>query len=146
MKELIDSYLAGTAEFSSMRAERTPGEVAYDNEVLTALRKGLSIDKALRLAGDKYPDESFKYDEETIKDIKAYYDDLMNHEILLEKLKQIEKAIERHEVIPSKNGEELDQGNKPKFSKYESKDCAIVLKNLATLPLVDSSPLASFLI
>lgn len=92
MKELIDSYLKGTAEFSSTLKERTPGEVAYDNEVVTELRKGLSIEKALRLAGDKYPDEALQCDDETIKDIKVHYDYLMNHEDILEKLKRIEKA------------------------------------------------------
>jgi len=46
-------------------------------------------------------------DDETIKDIKTHYDYLMNHEDILEKLKRIEKASDRDQVIPSKNGEEL---------------------------------------
>ena len=92
MKELIDSYLKGTAEFSSMLEERTPGEVAYDNEVVTTLRKGLSIERALKLAGDKYPGEALQWDDQTIKDIQAHYEYLMNHEDILEKLKRIAKA------------------------------------------------------
>jgi len=36
MKELIDSYLKDTVEFSSMLEERTAGEVAYDHEVVMA--------------------------------------------------------------------------------------------------------------
>jgi hypothetical protein len=90
-----------------MLEERTPGEVAYDNEVVTGLRKGLSVEKGLRLVGDKYPDEGLRCDDETIKDIKAHYDYLMNHEDILEKLKRIEKVRDRDQFIPSKNGEEL---------------------------------------
>ena len=53
------------------------------------------------------PSEELNEDDETIKDIKAHYDYLMNHEDILEKLKRIEKASDRDQVIPSKNGEEL---------------------------------------
>ena len=74
MKELIDSYLKGTAEFSSMLEERTPGEVAYDNEVVIELRKGLSIEEALKLAREKHSGEALQWDDETIKDIKAHYE------------------------------------------------------------------------
>ncbi len=80
MKELIDAYLKGTTEFSSMLEERTAGEVTYDNEVVTALRKGLSIKKALKLAGEKYPDEALQWNNETIGDIRTHYEYLMNHE------------------------------------------------------------------
>ena len=88
----MDSYLKENAEFSSMLEERTPGELAYDNEVVTALRRGLSIEKALKLAGEKYPSEALQMDEETIKDIKAHYEYLLNHEDILAKLKRAEKA------------------------------------------------------
>src|SRR5512139_3693570 len=86
MKELIDSYLKGTVEFTSMLKERTAGEVAYDNEVVMALRRGLSIKKALEVAGEKYPGDALKWDDETINDIKAHYEYLMNHEDILAKL------------------------------------------------------------
>ncbi len=86
MKELIDSYLKDTVEFSSMLGERTAGEVAYDNEMVIGLRRGLSIKRALELAGEKYPDDALKWDDETINDIKAHYEYLMNHEDILAKL------------------------------------------------------------
>ena len=86
LKELIDSYLKDTREFSSMIEERTAGEVAYDNEVVIALRKGLSIKKALKVAGKKYPNDALQWDDETIKDIKVYYEYLMNHEDILAKI------------------------------------------------------------
>jgi hypothetical protein len=92
VKELIDSYLKDTAEFSSMLEERTAGEVAYDNEVVTALRKGLSIKKALELAGKKYPDDALQWSDETIEDIRTHYEYLMNHEDIIAKLKLLSRA------------------------------------------------------
>jgi len=91
MKELIDSYLKDTVEFSSMLEERTAGEVAYDHEVVMALRRGLSITRALEVAGEKYPDEALKWDDETVNDIKAHYEYLMNHEDILAKLDCLSK-------------------------------------------------------
>ena len=91
MQELIDSYLKDTVEFSSMLEERTAGEVAYDNEVVIELRRGLSIKRALEVAGEKYPDEALKWDDETINDIKAHYEYLMNHEDILAKLDGLSK-------------------------------------------------------
>ena len=58
VKELADAYLDSAAEFSEMLKERTPGEIAYDSEVVASLRKGLSILKALELAKEKHPDEA----------------------------------------------------------------------------------------
>lgn len=92
VKDLIDSYLKGTEEFSAMLRERTPGEVAYDNTVVAGLRKGLSIKKALKLAGEKYPDEALQWDDETIQNIKAHYEYLRNHEDIIAKLKRLSKA------------------------------------------------------
>ena len=91
MKELIDSYLKGTAEFSSMLGERTAGEVAYDNEVVIALRRGLSMKRALELAGGKYLDEALQWDDETMNDIEAHYKYLMTHEDILAKLDWLSK-------------------------------------------------------
>jgi hypothetical protein len=55
VKELSDAYLESAAEFSAMLKERTPGEIAYDSEVVAGLRRGLSILKELELAKEKYP-------------------------------------------------------------------------------------------
>lgn len=89
IKELLDAYLERTAEFSAMLKERTPGEVAYDNEVVAGLRRGLSIKKALELAGEKYPEEALHWDKTTIGEIKDHYEYLMNHEDILPKLKAL---------------------------------------------------------
>jgi len=91
MKELIDSYLKDTVEFSSMLEERTAAEVAYDHEVVMALRRGLSIKRALDVAGEKYPGEALKWNDGTINDIRAHYEYLMNHEDILTKLDWLSK-------------------------------------------------------
>ena len=85
VKDLFDVYLESSAEFSAMLKERTPGEIAYDNEVVAGLRRGLSIKEALKFAGEKYLDEALQWDENTIVDIKDHYEYLMKHEEILSK-------------------------------------------------------------
>jgi rubrerythrin len=87
VKELSDAYLDSAAEFSEMLKERTPGEIAYDSEVVAGLRRGLSIVKALELAKEKQPDEALQWNDDTIADIKEHYEYLMKHEDILSKLK-----------------------------------------------------------
>jgi len=43
------------------------------------------------VAGEKYPDEALKWDDETINDVKAHYEYLMNHEDILVKLDRLSK-------------------------------------------------------
>ena len=86
VKELLDAYLDSAAEFSEMLKARTQCEVAYDYEVVAGLRRGLSISRTLELANEKYPDEALQWDDDTIVDIKAHYEYLMNHEDILSKL------------------------------------------------------------
>ena len=97
MNNLIKSYLESTREFSARLAERTPAEVAYDNDVLAGLRKGLPIRKALELAAEKHPEEALKVDDATMGDIKDHYEYLKNHEAILAKLRGgSSKAGKRH--------------------------------------------------
>jgi hypothetical protein len=97
LNNLIRSYLESTREFSAMLAERTSAEVAYDNHILAALRKGLPIRKALELAAERHPDEALKVDDATIGDIKDHYEYLKNHEDILAKLRGgSPKAAKRH--------------------------------------------------
>lgn len=91
MKDLIDLYLKNTEEFSATLEERTPGEVAYDNEVVAGLRKGLAIKKALKLAKEKYPNEALQWDDQTVQDIKIHYEYLRGHEDILAKIKRVSK-------------------------------------------------------
>lgn len=89
VKELSDAYLDSAAEFSEMLKERTPGEIAYDAEVVAGLRRGLSILKALEFAKEKYSDEALQWDDDIIVDIKDHYEYLMNHEDIVSKLKSL---------------------------------------------------------
>lgn len=74
-----------------MLRERTPGEVAYDNAVVGELRKGLSIKKALKLAGEKYPNETLHVNDQTVHDIKVHYEYLRNYQDILAKMKHMSK-------------------------------------------------------
>jgi len=105
---LFESYLESTKEFSLMLAERSPAEVAYDNEVLAGLRNGLSIDKALEIAARKYPDEALKVDTNTIGEVNDHYQYLKNHEDILSKL---------NKASPNRtNRRRTHQGRTPKRS------------------------------
>ncbi|MCI0693842.1 hypothetical protein L0337_17775 [candidate division KSB1 bacterium] len=88
-KDIIESYNQMTAGFEKELEERTADEVAYDNVIIQELRKGSSIKKALKIAAEKYPDEALQYDDETIGDIKAHYDYLLNHEAIKNRIKQL---------------------------------------------------------
>jgi hypothetical protein len=92
VKDLVDLYLKSTEEFSVTLQERTPGEVAYDNEVVAGLRKGLAIKKALKLGKEKYPDEALQWDDQTIQDIKTHYEYLRDQEGILAKVKRVSKT------------------------------------------------------
>ena len=86
MHNLLESYLESTKEFSQTLAERSPSEVAFDNEVLCALRKGILIQKALEIAAKKYPVEALQVDINTLGEVSDHYEYLKNHEDILAKL------------------------------------------------------------
>jgi hypothetical protein len=83
MNEFIKGYLDRSHEIIG---ERTPEEVAHDNEVIKQLREGRHIKKALKMAAQKYPAEALHWDEETIGDIAAHYEYLTEHEEITSKL------------------------------------------------------------
>ncbi len=96
MQNLLESYRESTKEFSQTLAERSPAEVAYDNEVLAGLRKGIPIQKALEIAAKKYPDEALQVDVNTFGEVNDHYQYLKNHEDILAKLnKQFPKKTSR---------------------------------------------------
>jgi hypothetical protein len=86
LKNLIESYLQSTREFSQMLEQRSPAEVAYDNEVLTGLRRGMAIRKALEAAAGKFPDEALQLDDASFGEINDHYQYLKNHEDILARL------------------------------------------------------------
>ena len=83
MDDFIKGYLDRSDEIIG---DRTPEEIAYDNEVIKQLRKGRDIKKALKMAARKYPSEALQWNEETIGDIAAHYEYLMEHEEITRKL------------------------------------------------------------
>jgi hypothetical protein len=83
MDDLLKAYLDQAEE---LIGERTLEEVAYDKEVIKQLRKGRDIKKALKMAAREYPSEALQWDEETLGDIAAHYEYLLEHEKITEKL------------------------------------------------------------
>lgn len=79
----MEAYLQSSSEFSQMLAERSPAEVAYDNEVLVGLRKGMPIREALAAAAVKCPDEALQVDDATIGEVNDHYQYLKNHEDII---------------------------------------------------------------
>ena len=89
VKELIDFWEQMSSDYNDSLEERTSEEIAYDNAVLKELKKGRSIKKALKMAAKKYPNEALQYNDNTINDIEAHYDYLLNHELIKDKIKRI---------------------------------------------------------
>ena len=91
VNDIIDSYLQSTTEFDAQLRQRTADEIAYDNAILDELRKGSSIEKSLDIAAEKYPNEALQYDDNSIDDIKAHYEYLLNHEAIKNRIRQKRK-------------------------------------------------------
>ena len=89
MKDLIEFYNQTSSEFQEILDERTPDEIAHDNVVIKELKKGRNIMKALKLAAKQYPKETLQYNDETIVDIAAHYDYLLNHEDIKAKINRL---------------------------------------------------------
>ncbi len=88
LKNIFKGYNQMTAEFEGTLDERTAGEIAHDNIVLSELRRGSSIKEALDAAAEKYPEEALQYDDENIDDIRIHYNYLLNHEIIKNRMAQ----------------------------------------------------------
>ncbi len=88
MKEIIDFYNQISSGFEESIQERTPHEIAYDKVAIKELKKGRTIKKALKMVNKKYPNEALQYDKDNINDIASHYDYLLNHESIINKIKQ----------------------------------------------------------
>lgn len=82
-------YLQATAGFVDTLETRTAIEIAYDTIVLSKLKKGCDIKKALDAAAKKYPGEAMQYDDGNIDDISTHYDYLLNHEIIKNRMAKL---------------------------------------------------------
>ncbi|MBD3287608.1 hypothetical protein GF337_02290 [candidate division KSB1 bacterium] len=89
LREIIRFYVEASPEFEKDLQERSRDEVSYDNVVLNELRSGKPIEKALHVAGVRYPDEALHFDSDTIGDITVYYDFLMSHEFIKQRIHEL---------------------------------------------------------
>jgi hypothetical protein len=90
MKKLMQMYLRRAEEIIG---ERTPAEIAHDDEVVTGLEMGLPIEAALANAAQKHPSEALQWNADSIGDIAAHYDYVKEHARIM---KMIEGKIPRH--------------------------------------------------
>jgi len=66
-----------------MLDKRTSGEIAYDREVVSGLKRGLLIELALKTAAEKYPEEALKWDKNTSESIGEHYKFLKGHDEIM---------------------------------------------------------------
>ena len=102
-KALLQAYLSSNAEFIGMLDKRTSGEIAYDSEVLAGLENGLSMEQALKSAGEKNPEEALKWDKGTIESIRHHYKFLRGHEEIVALHKYALIQEKREACLRSKN-------------------------------------------
>jgi hypothetical protein len=88
MDKMLKQYLDRAKEIIG---ERTASEIVHDNAVVDALNSGLSIKRALSLAGQHHPGEAIQWDPGNIDDIAAHYDYLKEHEQIMKKLQMKNK-------------------------------------------------------
>lgn len=80
---IMDEYLRRSEEIIG---NRTQAEELYDNEVIKWLKKGLNINRAIRKANKKYPDEALKVNETNVDDVAAHYEYLMQHLAIMQRI------------------------------------------------------------
>lgn len=81
---ILDEYLNRA---NDIIGDRTKEEIQYDNAVLKELRKGKKIKKAIEKANKKFPNEAMTIDADSINDVAAHYEYLLEHEKIMAKLK-----------------------------------------------------------
>ena len=69
--------------------QRTPEEEEYDAEVVRGLRQGKPIQKALAQANEKFPSEALQVDKDSLAEVQAHYEYLMEHEAIMQKLNRL---------------------------------------------------------
>jgi hypothetical protein len=58
--------------------------------MVQCLKLGFPIKKALKLAGEKYPEQALRWDENTIADLKTHYEYLKTHEEIMARLRALQ--------------------------------------------------------
>ena len=88
MDRILKAYFDRVAEIIG---DRTPGEKAYDDAVVGALRRGCTIKEALANAGEKCPGEALRWGEYNIEDITAHYEYLREHDDIVRLIRKKRK-------------------------------------------------------
>ncbi len=89
MDNIFDHYNQTASDFEDSLNERSTDEINYDKAVLKELNKGRPLKRALKIAARKHPNEALEFNNETREDIEAYYDYLINHELIKNKIEGI---------------------------------------------------------
>ncbi len=82
-KKLMQMYMRRAEK---VIGKRTPGEIAYDDEVVAGLEMGLPIEAALTNAAQKHPSEALSWDADSIADIGDHFDYLKEHAQIMRKM------------------------------------------------------------
>ena len=117
-RDLLQAYFTTFAEFITTLDKRTSGEIAYDNEVMAGLKRGLPIEQALKAAGEKNPEEALQRDKGTIESIGAHYHFLKGHEEIM--------SLHKHLVIREKREAALCAENSFLLSQINQREGAVV--------------------
>ncbi len=88
----LEAYIARSKEIIG---DRTVAEKKYDADVLKGLRRGKSISKAIEAANRRHPAEALVVDEESMGDVAALYDYLLQHEDIIKKLRIAENRMKK---------------------------------------------------
>ncbi len=83
---ILKQYLSRAKEIIG---DRSPDEILYDQKVLAWLRYGQSIKAAIEMANQASPGEALMVTDENIAYVEDYYDHLLNHTSIMDKLSKI---------------------------------------------------------
>jgi hypothetical protein len=79
----VNAYLQSAREIIG---DRSPSEIEYDNAVVAHLSAGMTIKKAIAAANKQYPEEALLPDAEDWDDLRARYQYIREHKVILRKL------------------------------------------------------------
>ncbi len=88
----LEAYIARSEEIIG---DRTVAEKKYDTDVLKGLRRGKSIAKAIEAANRRHPAEALVVDDESMGDVAAHYDYLLQHEDIMKKLRRGKSRVKK---------------------------------------------------
>ena len=82
-KSFINAYLKRAQEIIG---DRSPGEIDYDDAVVTHLKGGKNIKEAIEVANRQFPEEALEPAAYGWEDLESRYQYLKDHKAILAKL------------------------------------------------------------